>query len=189
MKYRIVFGVCGATGMPLAQAVLSAFKTLPDLDVHVIVSKNAGQVLDSECERQADMLTSLGTYFHDPADFSAGPASGSWTHDGMIICPCSMSSLASIAHGCGTNLVHRAADVTLKERRPLILAVRETPLTAIHLKNMQAAIEGGAIIMPFMPAFYRGPLSLDIMMLYFAGRLLDQLRIPHGLIPRWKNNQ
>lgn len=189
MKYRIVFGVCGATGMPLAQAVLQALSTVPDLDVHVIVSKNASQVLASECERAADMLTSIATHWHDPADMAAGPASGSWTHDGMIVCPCSMSSLASMANGCGVNLIHRAADVTLKENRPLVLVARETPLTKIHLRNMLAISKAGATIMPFMPAFYRGPLSLDIMMLYFAGRLLDQLRIPHSLIPRWKDNQ
>ena len=190
MSHRIVFGVTGATGAKLAQAVLEAFAKVPELEVHLIVSKNAGQVLASECAAGPEILTALAARHYDPTDMTGGPASGSWTHDGMIVCPCSMSSLASIAGGCGTNLIHRAADVTLKEGRRLVLCPRETPLSRIHLKNMLAAQEAGATIMPFMPAFYGGnlPLAIEIMMRYFAGRLLDQLRIPHELIPRWRDD-
>ena len=191
MPHRIVFGVTGATGMPLVRTLLESFAQVPELEVHLIVSKNAGQVLASECAAGPEFLTALAARHHDPTDMTAGPAGGSWRHDGMIVCPCSMSSLAAVATGCGTNLIHRAADVTLKEGRRLVLCPRETPLTRTHLKNMLAAQESGAVIMPFMPAFHAGdpPLSLEIMMRYFAGRLLDQLRIPHALIPRWQDDK
>ncbi|MBD5608098.1 MAG: UbiX family flavin prenyltransferase, partial [Desulfovibrio sp.] len=104
---------------------------------------------------------------------------------GMIVCPCSMSSLAAIATGVGSNLIHRAADVALKERRPLVLAIRETPYNLTHIRNMLAATEAGAIIMPFSPAFYTGDQSLSDLARQFAGRMLDQLRLPHALCRRW----
>lgn len=118
-------------------------------------------------------------------DMSAAPASGAWQNAGMIICPCSMSSLASIASGAGINLIHRSADVTLKERRPLIIAPRETPLNLIHLRNMQSVTRAGATIMPFAPAFYNNTTSFKDMMQYFSGRMLDQLHIEHNLCLRW----
>ncbi len=130
---------------------------------------------------------SLAHVRHDAMDFSAGPASGSWQHDGMIICPCSMSTLASIANGIGSNLVHRAADVTLKERRPLILVTRETPLSRIHLRNMLTASEAGATIMPPCPAFYHNPQSIQDILDHTAGRILDQVHIPHTLSKRWRD--
>lgn len=186
--YRIVFGISGATGMPLAKAILEAFATIPDLEIHCIVSKNAHQVLAVECEQSSSFFTKLAKRCYDPNDMSIGPSSGSWQHDGMIVCPCSMSTLASIASGCGTNAIHRAADVTLKERRPLVLVPRETPLSLIHLRNMLHAHESGACIMPFMPPFYTTTPTIESMMHHFAGRLLDQLSIPHTLIPRWRDD-
>lgn len=128
----------------------------------------------------------LADVHHDIDDFSAGPASGSWRHDGMIVCPCSMSTLASIASGIGTNLIHRAADVTLKERRSLILVPRETPLSRIHLRNMLAASEAGAVIMPPCPAFYSHPQSIQDILDHTAGRILDQINVPHTLGRRWR---
>lgn len=100
-----------------------------------------------------------------------------------------MSSLASIASGAGSNLIHRAADVTLKERRPLVIVARETPLNLIHLKNMQAVTEAGAVVMPFIPAFYTRDTSLEAMMRHFTGRLLDQFRIEHHLCKRWRDDR
>ena len=189
MAYRIVFGVCGASGMPLAKAVLAAFASVPDLECHLIISTQASRVLEAECEVSAEALGGLAAASHEPGDLSAGPASGSWQHNGMVICPCTMSSLAAIAGGYGSNLIHRAADVSLKERRPLIRVTRETPLSLIHINNMQAATQAGACIMPFMPAFYSGETTLAGLMRHFAGRLLDQLHIPHTLCARWRNNQ
>ena len=169
--HRLVLGISGASGMPLAQAVLENLATVSDLEVHLIISARYAHAV------------------HESSDMAAGPSSGSWHHDGMIICPCSMSSLASIASGAGSNLIHRAADVTLKERRPLVIVARETPLNLIHLKNMQAVTEAGAVVMPFTPAFYTRDTSLEAMMRHFTGRLLDQFRIEHHLCKRWRDDR
>ena len=142
--HRLVLGISGASGMPLAQAVLENLATVSDLEVHLIISAGAERVLQAECGIPSAALARYAHAVHESSDMAAGPSSGSWHHDGMIICPCSMSSLASIASGAGSNLIHRAADVTLKERRPLVIVARETPLNLIHLKNMQAVTEAGA---------------------------------------------
>lgn len=182
---RIVVGVSGASGMPLARTLLRRLAALPDLELHLVVSAAADQVLRAECGDGGEDLRRCAHMVHAPTDMTAPPASGSWRHDGMIVCPCSMSSLAAIATGVGMNLIHRAADVTLKERRPLLLVVRETPFNRVHLRNMDLAAAAGATIMPFMPAFYTPADTLDDMMRHFCGRLLDQLRIPHDLCDRW----
>ena len=176
--YRLVLGISGASGMPLAQAVLENLATVSDLEVHLIISAGAERVLQAECGISSAALARYAHAVHESSDMAAGPSSGSWHHDGMIICPCSMSSLASIASGAGSNLIHRAADVTLKE----------TPLNLIHLKNMQAVTEAGAVIMPFTPAFYTRDTSLEAMMRHFTGRLLDQFRIEHHLCKRWRDD-
>ena len=124
--HRLVLGISGASGM--AQAVLENLATVSDLEVHLIISAGAERVLQAECGIPSAALARYAHAVHESSDMAAGPSSGSWHHDGMIICPCSMSSLASIASGAGSNLIHRAADVTLKERRPLVIVARETPL-------------------------------------------------------------
>ena len=182
---RIVIGVSGASGMPLARTLLRSLAALPDLELHLVVSAAADQVLRAECGDDGEELRRCAHRVHAPSDMTAPPASGSWRHEGMIVCPCSMSSLAAIATGVGMNLIHRAADVTLKERRPLLLVVRETPFNRVHLRNMELAAAAGATIMPFMPAFYTPASTLDDMMRHFCGRLLDELRIQHDLYDRW----
>ena len=177
--HRLVLGISGASGMPLAQAVLENLATVSDLEVHLIISAGAERVLQAECGIPSAALARYAHAVHESSDMAAGPSSGSWHHDGMIICPCSMSSLASIASGAGSNLIHRAADVTLKERRPLVIVARETPLNLIHLKNMQAVTE----------AFYTRDTSLEAMMRHFTGRLLDQFRIEHHLCKRWRDDR
>lgn len=186
--HRIVFAVTGASGMPLAVTLLRALATTPDTEVHLIVSDAAREVLQLESGMDVATLTSLAHAVHPAASYGAPPASGSWQHDGMIVCPCSMASLAAIAHGTGTNLIHRAADVTLKERRPLVLVTRETPLSRVHLVNMLAATEAGATVMPPSPGFYNGPSTVQDLLDHLAGRVLDQLRIPHSLGARWNGN-
>lgn len=191
---RLVFGISGASGIPLAQNALRHINTGTDLEVHLIVSEGARRVMEYEgrhdgnngsATRPEDLLACVAAN-HSPSDLAAPPASGTWPALGMVVCPCSMSTLASIATGVGHNLIHRAADVTLKERRPLILVVRETPLSLVHLRNMQAATEAGVTIMPFCPAFYAGNNTLEQMERYFTGRILDQLRVPHKLCEhRW----
>ena len=191
---RIVVGISGASGMPLALVLLQALRTVPDVEVHLIISDGAREVLRSECLKGADgptpgddgPLRACAHCVHDVRDIGAGPASGSWPHHGMIVCPCSMSTLAAIATGVGHNLLHRAADVTLKERRPLVLVPRETPLSRVHLRNMLDAQEAGAVIMPPCPAFYGQPQSIQDLLEHMAGRILDQLALPHLLGHRWK---
>ncbi len=185
---RVVVGVSGASGMPLARQLLQVLHHTPGVETHLVVSPGAERVLREECGCGAEALTGLADRTYDAGDMAAGPSSGSWRHDGMIVCPCSMSSLASIASGAGANLLHRAADVTLKERRPLIIVARETPLNLLHIENMRRLVLAGATIMPFVPAFYALPQTIDDMLLHFCGRLLDQLGIETGMIRRWRDD-
>lgn len=186
---RIIVGVSGASGMPLALCLLRHLAAMPDVESHLILSSGARAVLEAECRLTPEVLGDLATVSHDAACLGAAPASGSWQHDGMVVCPCSMSSLAAIATGAGSNLLHRAADVCLKEDRPLILVPRESPLSAIHLRNMLQAREAGAVIMPFMPAFYTGADSLEGLMSQFCGRIFDRLGLPHQLCTRWQGGE
>jgi 4-hydroxy-3-polyprenylbenzoate decarboxylase len=128
-------------------------------------------------------------HYHHHADFSAGIASGSFPTAGMVVSPCSMSTLAAIAHGLTTNLVTRAADVHLKERRKLILVPRETPLSLIHLENMTAVTRAGAVVLPAMPGWYHRPRSLDDLIRFVVGRICDQLGVSNELIPRWGDTE
>lgn len=184
---RLIFGISGASGMPLARSVLENFAAISNLEIHLIISRAASQAMAAEKVGAPAELEKYAAMVHDADDFSAAPASGSWRSGGMVICPCAMSSLAAIATGCGTNLIHRAADVCLKERLPLVLVARETPLNLIHLRNMAAATEAGAIIMPFAPAFYAGG-GMEEAMRQFAGRVLDQLGVANTLATRWREN-
>ncbi len=135
-------------------------------------------------DRPASIDPQLLTY-HDCRDFSAGIASGSFLTDGMVICPCSMDTLASIAHGLGTNLIHRAAAVHLKERRKFIVVPRETPLSGIQLSNMTRLAEAGAIVLPAMPGFYHGPETIGDLVDFVVARVCDQLGVEHCLMRRW----
>ncbi len=182
---RIVFGVSGASGLPLAETVLQSFASLPDLEIHLVISNSAFMAGREEGADPAGFGQYAAAVYRQE-DIGAPFASGSWLHDGMVICPCSMSSLAAIATGAGTNLLHRAADVALKERRPLVLAARESPYSLLHIRNMLAVTEAGGVVMPFAPAFYTGDNSMHAAMRQFAGRILDILRIPHNLCMRWK---
>ena len=182
---RIVMAISGASGMEYARQLARALRTVPGIEVHGIISDGARQVFRHELSTDPAELEACFHVLHDPANIAAAPASGSWLHAGMIVCPCSMASLAAIATGVGTNLVHRAADVTLKERRPLILVPRETPLSEIHLKNMLRAHRAGAVIMPPCPGFYHRPESIEQLVAQFTGRILEQLNLPHDLYTRW----
>jgi len=182
---RILLAVTGASGPHYAVALARALGGQHGLELHVILSEAAKKVIALESDYTPEDITRHAAAVYEDKDIAAGPASGSWRHVGMIVCPCSMASLGAIAHGLGTNLIHRAADVTLKEGRKLVLVVRETPLNLVHIKNMLAAKEAGADIMPASPGFYHRPKSIDDMVNHLAGRILDQLGIDNALFTRW----
>jgi flavin prenyltransferase len=184
-KNRLVVAVTGASGMLYARELFSFLATCPDLEVHAVASEAGEQVLRLELGLELTELVGPTAIVHGAKNFAAPMASGSFQARGMVVIPCTMGTLGAIAQGQSRNLIHRAAEVMLKERRPLILVVRETPLSLVHLRNMQAATEAGATIFPAMPGFYHRPQSLTEMARHFVGRLLDHLGLEHELCKRW----
>ncbi|WP_456391041.1 UbiX family flavin prenyltransferase [Profundibacter sp.] len=185
MNARVVLGIAGASGAALG---LSIAQQLAELNVQVdlVTSKAAERTLMTECGAGAiDELHGYVTRVHPIADIGASIASGSVPVEGMIVAPCSMRSLAAIAMGLDDNLLTRAASVQLKERRKLVLIARETPLTLAHLRNMTAATEMGAIILPPVPAFYLGPRSVEEIITQIAARAIDLLAISQPIAKSW----
>ncbi len=180
---RYVVAITGASGMIYARELLAHFATRPDLQLHAIISSAGEQVLQLELGLAPKQLAP-GAVWHRVDDFTAPMASGSFRARAMVIIPCSMGTLGAIAAGAGRNLIHRAGEVFLKERRPLILVMRETPLSLIHLRNLVRVAEAGATVMPACPGFYHRPASLDDLARQFAGRILDHLGLEHSLGPR-----
>jgi 4-hydroxy-3-polyprenylbenzoate decarboxylase len=183
---RLLLGITGATGMVYVPALLQLLAA-QGVEVHGIVSESGHQVLRLELGLEPDQLPLVSRWFA-PDDFTAPPASGSAAYDAMVVLPCTVGSLAAIANGACLNLLHRCADVTLKERRPLLLAVRETPLNRTHLRNMLTAHDAGAILCPPMPSFYTRPRDIDEMALNYAARLCDLLgvAVSSTTIKRWQ---
>ncbi|VAW36213.1 Flavin prenyltransferase UbiX [hydrothermal vent metagenome] len=182
---RIILAVTGATGMLYVTALLELLQRQKDVTVHAIISNAGRQVLRLEQDLDPAELHGVDRWF-DIDDFTAPMASGSSCYDAMIILPCTVGTLAAVAGGFSGNLIHRAADVSLKERRPLLLAVRETPFNRTHLKNMLAVHEAGAVVCPPMPSFYQQPEDLKDMAGHFAGRLCDQVNIIIPGLKRWQ---
>lgn len=181
---KLIVGVSGATGMLYASCVLQVLREV-SIETHLVVTKPANMTLVYEGPLDLRSLRKLANFVYPIDDIGASIASGSFKTDGMLVIPCSMRSLAEIATGVTTNLLTRAADVCLKERRRVVLAVRETPLHAGHLKNMLAATEMGAIIAPPVSAFYTKPTSIDELVNHTVGRLLDLFDIETDLVKRW----
>jgi len=189
----IVVAITGASGAPYAVRLLEAL-VAAEREVQLIVSSHGLRLLQTETEIRsvAELRERVGavrwdryiTVFDDN-DRGASPASGSALNAGMVICPCSMGTLSAIAVGASRSLVERAADVALKERRPLLLVPRETPLSAIHLENMLRVTRAGAIVMPASPGFYHRPSSIDDLVNFIVARVLDHLGVPHRLVSRW----
>jgi len=187
-------GASGAAyGVRLLEVLLGAGRT-----VHLTLSPAAVQVLEQELDRRVrldrfDLAAFLGTkppptgrtVYHDYRDFRAGIASGSFLTAGMAVCPCSMGTAAAIAHGLSQNLIHRAADVHLKERRRLVLVPRETPLGIVQLRNLTLCAEAGAVVLPAMPALYTRPQTVQDMIDFVVGRVCDHLGVEHQLLRRW----
>ncbi|MFP4480241.1 MAG: UbiX family flavin prenyltransferase [Desulfohalobiaceae bacterium] len=184
--FRYILALTGASGMPYARVLLEAMSQRKNLELHLIISNAARQVLELEVAVSIDSLQRRASAVYSQEQIGAPLASGSWQHQGMVVCPCSMASLAAISQGLGSNLIHRAADVTLKEGRPLILVPRETPLNRIHLQNMLQASQAGAVIMPACPGFYHQPSNIEDLLLHMAGRILDQLGVENNLFSRWE---
>lgn len=197
----IVLAITGASGSRygtrLLEVLLRAGRT-----VHLAISPAAGEVFERELGQRvpldprhftphallgpvANELDLSRLRYHDVRNFQAGIASGSFLTGGMAVCPCSLGTVAAIAHGVGENLIHRAADVHLKERRKLVLVPRETPLGVVQLKNLLAVAEAGAVVLPAMPAFYTLPRSVEDMIDFVVGRVCDQLGVEHHLLRRW----
>ncbi|KAH6641975.1 flavoprotein [Boeremia exigua] len=182
---RVVVGITGATGTVYAIRILQILKEL-NIETHLVISKWAHATLKYETSLGAAEITELATKSYNARDVSAAPASGSFQHDGMIIVPCSMKTLAAVRCGLGEDLIARAADVSLKEGRKLVLVVRETPLNDIHLDNMFTLRRAGAVIFPPVPAFYTQPQSLNDVIDQSVGRMLDSMGIFTDIAPRWE---
>lgn len=181
---RLVVGITGATGVILGIRLLEALRDL-EVESHLVMSEWAEKTIRLETDYTAEEVRALASYCYAGGNQAAAISSGSFETDGMVIAPCSMKCLAAVAHGFGDDLIHRAADVVLKERRRLVLLTREMPLSSIHLENMLKLSNLGAVIFPPMLAFYNHPASLDDMVNHVIARTLDQVGIPNSLTVRW----
>lgn len=183
---RLIVAITGSSGAIYGIRLLEALRAAPKVEVHLILSKGGKLTAALETGRKARDIEKLAHYVHRDQDLAASIASGSFRTAGMIVAPCSMKTLSGIAHSYADNLVVRAADVTLKERRRLVLMPRETPLHAGHCRLLLQAAELGAIIAPPIPAFYGMPKTIDDLVDHSVGRVLDLFDIESGLVRRWR---
>ncbi len=182
---RVVVGISGSSSPIYGIRVLQVLADMGDTEIHLVLSETAQRTVVLESDWKVEDVLKLAHVVHSNQDMAASISSGSFHTDGMIVAPCSMRSLSEIAHSATSQLLTRAADVHLKERRKLVLMVRETPLHLGHLRNMVLASETGAIILPPIPAFYHRPKSIDDIINHSVGKALDLLSIPHQLFRRW----
>ena len=180
----VLVAMTGATGAVYGIRVLETLREL-GVETHLIVSRWADATIKAETDRRPDDVRKLATAVYEEGDLAAAPARGSFETSGMIVVPCSMRTLAAVANGLSDNLIQRAAEVHLQERRKLVMLVRESPLSVIHLENMLRLAKAGAVVAPPVPAFYAKLRSLDDMVDHTVGRALDQLGIEHERIRRW----
>ncbi len=182
---RLVIAITGATGVVYAIRLLEVLRATTSIETHLVISQAGLMSLHQEVGLKKKQVEALADVVYSVHDVGAAIASGSHHTMGMIIAPCSMKTLASVALGLSENLISRAADVSLKERRRLVLMVRETPFNLAHLRNMTAVTEMGGIIFPPLPSFYQHPASIAEMVDHSVGRVLDLFGIPHQLGPEW----
>jgi len=181
---RLIIGITGATGTIYGVRLLERLRE-SGVETHLVISRWGSRTLLHETPYTREQVEALATASYAPGDMGASISSGSFRSDGMIVAPCSAKSLAAIAHGFGENLIHRAADVALKERRKLVLVVREAPLSSIHLENMLTLARMGVVVMPPLPAFYNHPRTIDDIIHYTVARLLDQFGLETSGTARW----
>jgi 4-hydroxy-3-polyprenylbenzoate decarboxylase len=184
MVKRLIVGITGATGVIFGVRLLEALKAA-EVETHLVLSRWGLRTIEHETGLTPPDLESRASVVHGSGNMAATISSGSFRTDGMVICPCTMRTVATIANGNGENLVHRAADVVLKERRRLVIVPRETPLSEIHLENLLKLARMGVSIVPPMPAFYNHPATLDDMIDHIVARVLDQFDIDAAFARRW----
>lgn len=187
MSLPLVVGITGASGVIYGVELLKALQNT-DVEVHLILSESAGRNLVIETNHTLEEVRSLADVLHRNKDVGAAVASGSFLTRGMVVAPCSIKTLSGIAYSYNDNLITRAADVTLKEKRPLVMMVRETPLHKGHLEMMARCADLGATILPPMPSFYHGPQVIQDIINQSIGKVLDQVGINHNLFRRWGSN-
>ena len=182
---RIVVGITGASGTVYGVRLLEALR-VAKVETHLVITNAAVTTMHAETEFQPAQVRKLASFNYEVEDLAAPICSGSFHHDGMVVAPCSIKTMSALANAHADNLLTRAGDVTLKERRPLVLLVRETPLSAIHLELMLRLSHAGAVIMPPVPAFYQRPATLEDVVTHTIGRVLSLVRVPNSLAPEWK---
>ncbi len=183
---RLVVGITGATGSIYGIRLLQVLQGYPEVETHLVISRPGKRTIVEETDFGVAEVEALAGHRYDNNDIGAAIASGSFRTAGMVIAPCSIKTAAAVASCHSENLIARAADVTLKEGRPLVMLVRETPLHVGHLKMMLALAEMGAVVLPPMPAFYNRPADLDDIVNHTIGRVLDRLNLPQTLVAEWK---
>ena len=186
MKKRIVIGITGASGVIYGLRLLEILHNNPNVETHLIISHSAFNIIDHEMDITIDEINNMANHIHDVEDIAAIINSGSYYFDATVIIPCSMKTLSSIANGYSDNSITRVADVTLKERRTLIIVPRETPLRTRHLMNMTTISQEGGIILPAMPGFYHNPETISDQIDFIVGKILDILKIENNLFKKWK---
>jgi len=182
---RLVVGLSGASGMPYALDLLQTLRRMPGLETHLVMTQGAKRVLVEEAELSLEAVEALAHVVHRSSDLGAPVASGSFRTAGMVVVPCSATTLSKVAYGLADNLLTRAAYVTLKERRPLVLVPRETPLPLPSLEAMVRAAQAGATILPAAPGFYHKPKAIDDLLAFMTQRILDLFGLEYPRAPRW----
>ena len=183
---RLIIGISGASGVLYGIRALEALKNIPEIETHLVLSPSAKRTIAEETDWTVQAVEALADVVHTHRDIGASIASGSFITAGMIVAPCSIKTLSEIANSHNDNLLTRAADVCLKERRRLVLLVREAPLHLGHIELMAQACRYGAVLLPPVPAFYNRPQTIDDIVNHTVGKALDQFDIPHQLLKRWK---
>lgn len=182
---RLIVGMSGSSAPQLGHVLLQVLRELDVADIHLVVSDGARRSVEAELGVDVGVLHALAHTVYDPRDVGAAISSGSFVTAGMVVMPCSMRTLAAVATGNTTDLLTRAADVCLKERRRLVLVTRETPLNLVHIRNMETVTLAGATVLPPVPAFYHRPTTIDELLRHTVGKVLDQFGIPHDVFRRW----